>query len=380
MLAAGLVRPMKINFGFLSLIVFLLVAYPTLVAAVTVGTASTSLTLSICGNALVDDGEECDVPGETGVYSTTIVGRQCSAACFYGPYCGDGILQTQQSEECDDANNDNGDFCSAICKIEPAGSGGGGSSGGGGGGSGGSSIQLGDTIISVTGLAYPGRTVNIILDSVTVGNVRTNNLGRFDFTTAASPGTASLGFWSTDTQNTRSITLNSTFDVTQGAVTNISGILLPPTVRVSNANINPGDSLTISGQSIPGARIELFIDNQTSGVVATATSDGTWNVSFNTRTLSVAEHTLKVRSLSGNLPLITQSGFSSLLQLFVGVDGRASTPSDLNRDGRVNLVDFSILIFWWGTNGGNSNPPADINGNARVGIEDFSILLFNWTG
>lgn len=371
---------MKINFGFLSLIVFLLVAYPTLVAAVTVGTASTSLTLSICGNALVDDGEECDVPGETGVYSTTIVGRQCSAACFYGPYCGDGILQTQQSEECDDANNDNGDFCSAICKIEPAGSGGGGSSGGGGGGSGGSSIQLGDTIISVTGLAYPGRTVNIILDSVTVGNVRTNNLGRFDFTTAASPGTASLGFWSTDTQNTRSITLNSTFDVTQGAVTNISGILLPPTVRVSNANINPGDSLTISGQSIPGARIELFIDNQTSGVVATATSDGTWNVSFNTRTLSVAEHTLKVRSLSGNLPLITQSGFSSLLQLFVGVDGRASTPSDLNRDGRVNLVDFSILIFWWGTNGGNSNPPADINGNARVGIEDFSILLFNWTG
>ena len=69
-----------------------------------------------------------------------------------------------------------------------------------------------------------------------------------------------------------------------------------------------------------------------------------------------------------------------VLQLFVGVDGQPTSNSDLNRDGSVNLTDFSILVFWWGTNGGDSNPPADINGNGRVSIEDFSILLFNWTG
>jgi hypothetical protein len=66
--------------------------------------------------------------------------------------------------------------------------------------------------------------------------------------------------------------------------------------------------------------------------------------------------------------------------LFVGVDGQATQPSDLNRDGSVNLIDFSILIFWWQTTGGDSNPPADINQNGNVGLEDFSILLFNWTG
>jgi cysteine-rich repeat protein len=289
-------------------------------------------------------------------------------------------LQTQYTEECDDGNNDNADFCSAICKIEPAGSGGGGSSGGGSGGGGGSDTELGNTLISVTGLAYPGRTVNIILDSETVGSVKANNLGRFDFTTDASPGTASLGFWATDAQNTRSVTLNTTFDVTQGAVTNITGIILPPTIRVTNANINPGDIVVVSGQAVPNATIELQIGSSAPTNKTTSAGDGNWSISLNTSGLSPKEHLLKARSVSGTPPLLTQSSYSSALQLFVGVNGQATKPSDLNRDNKINLIDFSILIFWWGTNGGNSNPSADINGNGKVGIEDFSILLFNWTG
>ena len=371
---------MKIQIGLLLFVLAYMALVPSVSLALTTATATTTLTLSICGNSLVDDGEQCDVPGETGVYSTTIAGRQCNVICDFGPYCGDGILQTQYVEECDDGNNDNSDFCSAICKIEPAGSGGGGTSGGGGGGSGGSSVELGDTVISVTGLAYPGRTINILLDTEAVGTVRANTSGRFEFTTDASPGTASMGFWTTDIQNTRSVTLNTTFDVTQGAVTNISGIILPPTIRVSSQNINPGDSLTVSGQSVPNAAIEIHIDNSESIQRTTAGADGIWSLALNTASLRVAEHTLRARSVSGTPPLTSQSSFSTALQLFVGVNGQVTRPSDLNRDGKINLVDFSILIFWWGTNGGNSNPPADINGNARVGIEDFSILLFNWTG
>jgi hypothetical protein len=56
------------------------------------------------------------------------------------------------------------------------------------------------------------------------------------------------------------------------------------------------------------------------------------------------------------------------------------TTADLNRDGKVNLTDFSILLFWWNTDGGTSDPSADINGDKKVNLTDFSILLFNWTG
>ncbi|MEK7638661.1 MAG: DUF4215 domain-containing protein [Patescibacteria group bacterium] len=343
-------------------------------------TATTTLTLSVCGNIIVDPGEQCDVPGETGVYSQTIAGRQCTVSCLFGPYCGDGILQTIHQEECDDGNNTDGDFCSAICEVEPAGSGGGGSSGGSSGGGGGSNRDLGDTQINVIGRAYPSRTVNFLIDTESVGSVQSNSSGAFEFAAEASPGTATLGVWSTDTSGTRSITLNTTFDVTQGAITNINGVLLPPTIRVTNPNVIPGAAVTVSGQSVPNTTLELHVDNSTVIERTSVAANGSWSISLNTSQLSIAEHTLRARTVAGTPPLTSQSSFSSSLQLFVGIEGRATTPSDLNRDGKINLTDFSILIFWWQTNGGDSDPPADINGNGRVSLEDFSILLFNWSG
>lgn len=342
--------------------------------------ATTTLSLNICGNAIVDGNEDCDIPGETGVYSQTIAGRQCDTSCNFGPYCGDGILQTAFDEECDDGNNNNGDFCSAICKVEPAGSGGGGSSGGGSGGGGGSSQELGDTIISISGLGYPGETLNFLLDTESVGTVRADSDGEFDFSIEADPGTATIGIWSRDSQRVRSITLNNTFDVTQGAITNVTGVILPPTISVADQSLNPGDVITVSGQAAPNAIVELHVNDSEIVETVTSNDDGQWSYQLDTSRLSVSEHILRARTVVGTPPLTTESSFSTSLQLFVGVDGEATQPSDLNRDGFVNLIDFSILIFWWQTSGGDSDPPADINQNGNAGLEDFSILLFNWTG
>lgn len=360
----------------------LVILFPQLTlaqATSTVTIATTTVGVSICGDALVNFNEECDVPGETGEYSETIVGRQCDVDCSFGPYCGDGILQTTFGEGCDDGNNTDGDFCSATCEVEAAGFGGGGRSGGGSGNSGGSDQELGDTVVSVEGIAYPGETVRILLDAEEVGTIRADNDGEFEFAVDAQPGTASLGFWSEDTFGTRSITFNTTFDVTQGAVTTVRGVLLPPTLGVEDATINPGDTVTLRGQSAPDATIELHVNDE---VVATVDTDGdgVWEYVYDTAGLPAAEYLLKARMLQGSGSLVSESSFSSNVTLFVGVDGRSTSPPDLNRDGSVNLIDFSILIFWWQTAGGSSDPPADINANGNVGIEDFSIMLFNWTG
>ncbi len=220
-----------------------------------------------------------------------------------------------------------------------------------------------------------------MLDTKSVGSVRANSTGKFEFSTKSSPGTSTLGVWANDSSGVRSITLNSTFDVTQGAVTNVSGLLLPPTLSLSNTKVSPGSTVTISGQAVPSAAIEIQVGNSSLRTERT-TSDasGRYTFSLNTGTLRNATYPIKVRSITGTPPLLTQSGYSSVVQLLLGVDGAPSSPSDLSRDGKVNLTDFSILIFWWQTAGGDSNPPADINSNGRVGLEDFSILLFNWTG
>ena len=50
---------------------------------------------------------------------------------------------------------------------------------------------------------------------------------------------------------------------------------------------------------------------------------------------------------------------------------------DLNNDSRVDLVDFSILLFNWGV---PKDPIADLNKDGKVDLVDFSILLYWWTG
>lgn len=342
--------------------------------------STTTIVISICGDSLVNAGEECDIPGEIGTYSTTIAGRQCGTDCMYGPYCGDGILHTLYSEECDDGNNTDNDFCAADCTVESSDSGGGSVGSGGSSGGGGTDTALGDTQVSIQGKAFPNATVTILIDGVSVGTVRTNSKGEFTFNVGTEPGTASFGFWANDGAGTRSLTVNTTFDVTQGAVTNLNGILIPPTIRTPDATVNPGEIITLLGQTVPNANVEISIDNGKKTLTTTADSSGNWTVLFDTSTVSVDTHAVKARFNLGLSALKTESTYGTSLSLFVGVEGKATSNSDLNRDGKVNLIDFSILIFWWGTPGGNSNPPADINQNGKVGLEDFSILLFNWTG
>jgi hypothetical protein len=220
----------------------------------------------------------------------------------------------------------------------------------------------------------------VLLDGKEIGTVRSNNTGDFDFATDASPGTVSMGFWTLDTNNIRSITYTTTFDVTQGAITNVNGVLIPPTLSINDTTVNPGDTVIFSGQTVPNTKVEVYIDNKAQVLTTTSAGNGIWSITFPTTGLSAAPHTARARFILGSGSLTTQSSFSTTIQFFVGVDGAAVRPSDLNRDGNINLIDFSILIFWWGTAGGNSDPAADINGNGKVGLEDFSILLFNWTG
>lgn len=51
---------------------------------------------------------------------------------------------------------------------------------------------------------------------------------------------------------------------------------------------------------------------------------------------------------------------------------------DLNNDGKVNLVDFSILLAFWGTSPPFRNPCSDINQDRKVNMVDFSILFAQW--
>jgi len=66
---------------------------------------------SLCGNGVVDTGEDCDDAGES---------ITCDADCTEAE-CGDGTVNTSTvpPEECDDGNTTPDDGCDATCELEP---------------------------------------------------------------------------------------------------------------------------------------------------------------------------------------------------------------------------------------------------------------------
>jgi hypothetical protein len=155
-----------------------------------------------------------------------------------------------------------------------------------------------------------------------------------------------------------------------------------PSIKVTPDPVNPGTVLKVSGYSIPNAAVTIENQNdKTSATLKTFTtasdSNGAWSVNIPTDGFSIG--TWKVRAKAKQESSGISTNYSNYTFYGVGQPVTQRT-ADLNRDGKVNLVDFSILLYWWNTDGGNSNPPADINADGRVSLTDFSIMLFQWTG
>ncbi len=55
----------------------------------------------------------------------------------------------------------------------------------------------------------------------------------------------------------------------------------------------------------------------------------------------------------------------------------ATRSADANRDGRVDILDFNLLMINWGST--SANNPADFNGDGLVNLLDLNSLMVNWT-
>lgn len=259
----------------------------------------------------------------------------------------------------------------------------GGSDGGGGFEGSGAPYQSGEGRVFINGYAFPRSTVTILVDGTRALDVTASTDGDFSATVEdIARGVYTFGVYATDRNGIRSSTFSTTFTVTGSRSSSLSNVNIMPSIEVEPDPVDPGEVVRFSGYAIPDATIT--IENQNDRTSAslktfTTTSNGNGQWSFETDTTGFTTGTYKVRAKALQTGGVS-TNFSEFTYYGVGEEAEGPRTTDLNRDGSVNLIDFSILLFWWNSDGGNSNPPADINADGRVSLTDFSIMIFNWTG
>lgn len=241
--------------------------------------------------------------------------------------------------------------------------------------------------ITLSGWASPGATVTVLNEGAIVGHTAADTEGKFTFTiTGLERGSYTVLAYSTDSQGRTSSSFSSTLSVTQGTDNIISNIIIPPTIELQNKDVGSNDTVTISGETIPDGLVQVSIlpqgsiESVSTGTIfsATSTASGVWSLSFPASQFAVGVYEARARVIqSAN----SRSDYGAVQFLGIGQKtavntGACALTGDLNCDGKVNLVDFSILLSNWNTN----ESLADLNKDGSVGLPDFSILLFNWTG
>lgn len=236
------------------------------------------------------------------------------------------------------------------------------------------------------GLAFPSGKVYILKDGVSVGTALANIDSKFSFNlNDLSRGIYTFSFYALDVDGNKSNTSNATFSLISNSGNQISNIRIPPTMTLASKNIDPGSPLEVSGYTISNSSVELIIYNKispaTPAMIEKINPDtsGKWSANIDTKDLANGNYQLRARAL---VPGLDPTAFTHYQSFGIGVDEIEEEISpgnpDLNGDGKVNLIDFSILLFNWGDAGGGT--ASDLNADGTVNLTDFSILLFNWTG
>ena len=307
-----------------------------------------------CGNEILESGEECD--------GSNLSGASCTTKGFTG-----GTLTCTQSCL----------YNTTACTNSSSGGGGGSSSGGN------NSAQ-----VVIAGRAYPHSKVTILKDAQVVATTISDDAAQFQVIVQnLAAGIYIFSLYSEDTAGVRSAVRTFPVTVTKGVLAKIESIYISPTIVGDKIVVKQGDPIVLFGQSTPQSSITLEVHSAQPFFVKTNTgTDGAYLYNFNSALLDIGEHQAQARSSIDSI--ITPQ--SSAYMFAVGTENiygtttvRCPKRGDLNKDCRVNLVDFSIAAYWY------SRPlsPAfilrekeSLSGDGKVNLVDLSIMAFYWTG
>jgi hypothetical protein len=255
-----------------------------------------------------------------------------------------------------------------------------GDTGGSGGNSGGSGGVF--TGVRFLGRAYPLSTVVVLKDGQRVVSTIAGPDAHFEVEiNGLSPSSYTFSVLSEDSIGRRSTLFTFPIMITQGVVATISGIFLAPTIDTDKVEVKKGDTVTIFGQTAPNSDVTINVNSLVPHFFEVPSdSGGAYLFNLNTSILEYGDHSAKSKAMYTNE--ISPFGKFAFFKVGDKTIEKNTEPvyvgADLNQDGNVNIVDFSILAYWYK----KTTPPAyiDLNSDGVVTVVDFSIMAYYWTG
>jgi hypothetical protein len=228
--------------------------------------------------------------------------------------------------------------------------------------------------VKFSGLAFPNARVTVTSADEEPVSVTADSKGNF---TIFISGTADKLYtlYAIDSYNRRSVFLNFPTVLYTGYITDISGIRFPPTVITDKLGVKTGEYLTIEGSAIPGEMVEInFYGPREVRFFAPANNKGIYNITIPI-IFPQGEYVIKSRYVNDTR---SSEGVSVIIgtSTIPAEDAVKNIPGDCNVDHKIDLVDFSILAYWYG----RKNPPrcVDTNHDGVINLTDFSIIAYYW--
>jgi hypothetical protein len=241
------------------------------------------------------------------------------------------------------------------------------------------SLALPQTAVRFSGQAYPNAQVTLLKQGEKTAVVKANAAGDFNIMLAEQYNSNILySLFAEDVSGNRSILINYPIAVQVGFLTYLSGIRFAPTIVTDKAEVKKGGYLTVSGYALPKKDMEVSVEGKENRVFTLISSiDGSYKIVLPLLDMPNGDYGVRIK-------YIDDSRISKLVDFSIGesdifnTDTLLNIPGDCNADRVINLVDFSVLAFWYGKN----NPPAcvDTSKDNKIDLVDFSIVAFWWTG
>lgn len=256
--------------------------------------------------------------------------------------------------------------------------------GGGGGGGGGSVVQTG---ASFFGRAYPLSSIRLLKDGQAIATTVAGPDAYFSITALGiNSGSHAFIILGVDGDGLTSQSQSFSIEVSPGVITVISGIFLAPTLTVDKSTVKQGDNLAIFGKTVPESTVTIGVASNEETFRTTQANDaGVFLYNLDTAPLVKGDHETRAKSAKDS----AISDFGRAVAFIVGdknitkEDQECTRRGDMNNDCRVNLVDFSIVAFWYERELSEAmrvRESAQLNGDGVINLIDLSIMAYYWTG